>query len=390
MHFDLEYIYITEGVEDYLLYNFLTQKFIFVKKDKLRIDPIILVGYGCNYACDYCYEYTQKGNSDKFTAKMLDCMDGFYDEYCMLYGVEKKYNSISLVGGEPLLESNRGLIEKVVEKWENIPIRVSTNGVNIKRFLNIFNGRRCIFNVSLDGIKEIHYKHRHPKENSYYELTIEGIREALNCGHSVNIITVYDPMYSTFLKDFLDQLEYLGWPSKNITLRLIPKLNGSKVSDKAYMKESLGALAKLISEEKRMKHVDIMKFVPGIQCFISNNESIYGCQRLQDNDFIFLPDGRVTICHVSGTPILDVGTFFSKININMRKIELIRNRNINNLKKCLDCKFRKLCRGGCTAASVQFENRIEKEFCYYWEDESWKIAYDTIGYYILKNRIANE
>lgn len=138
-----------------------------VIKDQAKIDfaPTICVTHKCNLSCIYCYQQHDKSRMDRTTAKRV--IDWIFENI----PEGRKSVTISLIGGEPLLEFK--LIQQIYEytmmKKGNIPVRffASTNGTimtsKMKEWFNA-HSKEFILGLSLDGNRETQNYNR---SNSY-------------------------------------------------------------------------------------------------------------------------------------------------------------------------------------------------------------------------------
>ena len=410
MSYNINDVYVTELDDGYILYNLETLKVLRVDKDGLlyirkvlkgkivdsAIDDffttkktgeknkneyhlVLFTGYQCNYSCSYCYEHKYRQDKRTLTENMLDQIELFYLEYRKKLGIKGEIGTVSFIGGEPLLEQNRKLIESAVNKWKDKNFIISTNGVNISEFTHQFKDLDVAFNVSVDGIKEIHYLNRHTCDQAAYDKTINGIKMALNQGNKVNIMTVFSDESIDKYPLFLDELEKMGWPQNGLRVNIIPEINECGFVEHRKMETSLNRIKDVLKKESRFKYVNLLKFAPGLECFLEENAKTYYCSRLEGKTLVFKPDGKVYLCQICNCTEIIVGEFYPEIRIYTDRINDYLNRKIENMRNCRDCKYKYVCRGGCVAASLNSGNGILDGFCHYWENDEWKLGFDVIG-----------
>lgn len=356
---------------------------ILCEPETIQINPIIFTGTACNYTCEYCYEQ----NYSKFNVMLdmpLDNIDLFYEQYCKHYNIPFKYGVVSLIGGEPLLETNRVLIERILKKWKDNKVIISTNGVNIMKYWDLLKNRDVELHVSLDGIKEIHYAKRHPHIENAYEKTIEGIKCALDNKKTVDIMTVFFPENANEYILFLDEMEQLGW-LKNPCLQLnfILKLEGgSDLIDAEYYRNCIDTMFDLRKRDKRFMHVHIEKMLPGVTCFTLDKQTStcnpYACEKLYMPSYVFNPNGQVSVCTLIQPDKLSVGQYFPEVKVNTEEIDLLKNRNVNNMDACVECKYALICKGGCIASTFVKGKDIFSPICDRWKNTNWMYAYEKL------------
>lgn len=132
----------------------------------------------CNLRCSYCYELHKgkKVMSLEIGKKIVDLIYEMYyqNDASKLINQSTKAIILSFIGGEPLLYPD--LIDEIVEYYvtkgaelncplcHNFRISISTNGVNyfrpdVQSFIKKYQ-KFLSMNVSIDGVKELHDKHR--------------------------------------------------------------------------------------------------------------------------------------------------------------------------------------------------------------------------------------
>ena len=352
-------------------------KRIFVDEEITGYNPVIFTGYDCNYTCEYCYEKNHIKDLSKHVVKNLEKVEEFYKAYSEWAGKSYEIETVSLIGGEPLIDSNRTLINEITNHWKNVKIIISTNGTNIIEFSDILQAVKCVFHVSLDGIRDTHYKKRHPKEEDYYDRTIAGIKWAIRNKKEISVLTTFFPENLYEYSAFFDLLEELGWKEGLLNIGFMPLFEGcGRIISDSYYKESVDALCLLFEKDPRLARVDISAFVPGLETYYQRKKKIHYCSSLYSADYVFRPNGKVYICQATERPELCIGTFKPEIQIDYNKIIGLLQRNIINMQRCKKCEYGLMCRGGCVAAEIENCNTIQEGDCGIWKTDAWKKAYE--------------
>ncbi len=157
----------------------------------------LFVDHQCNLRCTYCY------NGEKFTQPMsLEVMRQAVD---LALGFGPAHLEVSFFGGEPLLrlELLRAAVEHVeavvAERPEPRPALsyvLNTNATLIddEALALMAEPRRFTVNVSLDGDREVHDRHRvHASGKGSFDDAMAGIAKVRGAGLPLQIVAVFGP-----------------------------------------------------------------------------------------------------------------------------------------------------------------------------------------------------
>ena len=136
--------------------------------------PDVLLTQRCQFRCDYCFE--RKANRDidpeKFKEFMKEaCFTGFFP-----------------FGGEPLLRID--LLTQVLDMADEFQKKILTNnlitnGVLIPKYVDIIKKYNITVQISLDGPKHVHNKHRkYPDGRGTFDDVIKAISSCIK--HKIN------------------------------------------------------------------------------------------------------------------------------------------------------------------------------------------------------------
>ena len=363
-----------------------TESGINVEMCKL-INPTFVLDFNCNYHCEYCYQKNMRLNSGNMTEEHIDGIGRFYDYFCKKNNIEKKFGEINIIGGEPFLESNRRTIEYISQKWADSPLCFTTNGTNVISYLDFLVKRKTRIKVSLDGTKQMHYSRRKTKDKYAFEKTIDGIKELLKNNKDVQIVTVFDYSMLEGYSGFFSLMESLGWGSNpKLKIAFIPQFN-SGCDDIIDLRKTVDSFLRLNEKDNRTQMVDARKLFPGSIVFenIMRKKqcgeigcSPYRCSCLYYPDYWFLPDGTVHFCFYTKSEKTLIGKYFPQVEFDQEKIVQLKNRRIDFIEKCKNCKYRFLCRGGCAISSLQRTGTIYNEDCMLWKDAFFVKHYDKV------------
>ena len=348
-----------------------------IKTEDTIINPVIITSYDCNYNCTYCYQKKHKYIKSKMNSSDLKRIDNFYNKLCDYYGIEKKYGTISIMGGEPLLLENKELVNNMFNFWDS-KFLITTNGTYLEEYADILLDKKVELHISLDGIKESHYKDRITKDVFAYEKTIRGIKWAVENGKDVTVMTVFQPENLNEYSLFFDLLESLGWLKKeNLKVHFSLKVrSGCDNIEQDYLLQSIKAFVKLKEIDKRTNSVEAFRMIPNSFSFLENLHlstyencyDIYRCSSINAPNYTFTPDGEVHLCGLTRNDKLKIGLFREELFIDYELINKIRRRNIINMKSCEKCYHKFICKGGCIASAVEKYNDISHPFCSAWKE----------------------
>lgn len=158
----------------------------------------ILLTWACNFACPYCFE----GDKTKGTSAISSYTKNVIKEFIRKM-LETNGNisvvSITLFGGEPLLEFNKNItwLKEIKELCEDAGkhfcTSIVTNGSLINpQVMQWLNELNCEFlQITLDGTREIHNQRRVKKDGSgTFDEVITGIKIALSSKTIVPLIRI--------------------------------------------------------------------------------------------------------------------------------------------------------------------------------------------------------
>ena len=350
--------------------------------------PTIVLSHACNYRCTYCFEsdYIKSG---RINPEQISNIEVFNDQYALHYGIEKKYEGIAVVGGEPFLPENRKTIMSIHEHWHDQRFQYTTNGTNILQYADILKKAKSVkLKVSLDGTPEIHFDKRKTEARQLYDRTIEGLRWAISEKIDTTVISIFQPEFVDSYSEYFDMMERMGWRSvSNLHLAFILKMDsGCDDINRDYLMATNDALKKLKKKDGRISEVFITKLVPGALSLYralemrSNGQRIsaYACEALFSPAFTFAPDGYVYFCNASRSKNAIVGQFFPEVRVYFDAIEKLKQRNILNMVKCQGCKFRFVCGGGCPVSSIAHYDDVNEPYCAYWNDEEVMNLFENV------------
>lgn len=313
------------------------------KKEEFDIVSFILT-YDCNFACAYCYE-TENRSSLKNMNLTKDMVD-------RVFTITKgRIKHINFFGGEPLLLSNMGIINYIIEKFTDVSYSVITNGYYLEEYFDIFKALKHVsFQVTIDGPKEIHDSKRIPKNGApTYDKIIRGIELYLNAGMLIKIRMNVDKndysIYTKYRKELLDKWHVFR---DNLSFELYPLFkHKNELLDDIYKNDLSNELV-INGELRPTMFNELLGLSLPIVNYIATGKRftpMYSSCDVDQSCKFFDPEGYIYSC------ILAVGQKDKAIGTYYPDYQLFENsmfdRNILNIEKCSSCKYAFLCGGGC-------------------------------------------
>lgn len=374
------------------------QNKVIINKDEniIEVNPTFILSYNCNYRCDYCYQNKYKTCKEKLKEEDLENINLFYELYSHHYSKVSKISSISIMGGEPFLEENKNILNKIFEIWPNSEYIFTTNGSYILSYTDLLTKMSKVrMRISLDGIRDVHYKKRIPTDRSLYGMTMEGISWLTKHDIPINILTVFRPEYKDSYSAFLDQLENYGWPNEKFGLGFLLETNGGSDSvDKNYYLKCIETIEELVTGDSRFKYSNIQKLLPKeylssmlIKESQKHGVRLHRCDALFTPSYTFAPDGKIYLCPASNHEDTIVGTFRPKEFVDFERIEMFQARTVDRLSSCNNCIIKSLCKGGCPISALITSSNIQTGYCGNWNiTEPMKIIHEALELVIREDK----
>ncbi len=339
---------------------------------------VIAPTLACNFACSYCFEQSDKSQSEKGhqNAFMPDDIQQDLLDYVEEIVKAGKDIFVTWYGGEPLLakEIVFDLSQKIIAITEEHKVGYSagmvTNGYLLSEELgtvqNLRKNRIKFIHVTLDGPREVHDSRRMLKGSNgpTFDRILEGIkllkandletyiRVNIDRSNIDNISRLLDVLKEN---DLSDVFIYLG--------HVIPYTTGCKSYESSCMlTEEFSAI-----NQEFYKNLNLMGFDAGRESFYPRFAR--ACDANRTNAFVLDPDGDMYKCWTEiGNKTASIG----KIGDLTRQNEEKGKREIRWLTwepfeypDCVKCKMLPICMGGC-AHQAMFINRDRPE-CKEWK-----------------------
>lgn len=351
--------------------------------ESLPLFAVIALTLSCNFECIYCYQtYVKervKANGKKpltlNSEKVMKIFEAI-DKLSNLRGKSKV--QVVLFGGEPLLATNYPTIELIFKtaKSKGYEIgEVVTNGYYLKEYVPLLKEYNVkAVEVTIDGTREIH-DHLRPLKGGQgtFDKIVEGIDAALNNGIMVyvrvntnrynidNIASLCSfiinkkwNLYQNFRATLgitypygFEDRESIVLPENEVLSRILEQF------DRHSELSSCFSLSAWRFADAILRSLDAKTpYKPGV-VYCGANTTLYA----------FDPEGYIYACTSAiGDVDLSIGKYYPSFYVD-EKAEHMWRKTVFDKKKCKDCKYALVCRGGCIYHSIASGHDADNPLC---------------------------
>ncbi|GEM_PF-3453241 len=327
---------------------------LIINEDYINI--YIIFSYECNMRCIYCFETTEV----RFYKKNELNIDKLLE---MIKEISfNKHTIITLYGGEPLLDSNKDKINKIInwsKEKDNIFFRIITNGTNVKNFMQSFlsiKNKILEFIITIDGPESIHNKRRFlvNGQGSFNEI-LKSIKLISDNEIQVNIRVNLDKYNIDYQYDFLKYLVNMN-------------LNPYYINLIYYRVENKNDLDfDTLSYDKCLQLYEKLSEIKGIIIRFGDPILSFAVDMLRSEDPY--PYIKSNYCNVEHTYVIDCDYQVYCCNESMGLPQFSRAPNnktpdICSLREsCKGCNLYYVCYGGCYLKRYKYMEKNGKELC---------------------------
>lgn len=316
----------------------------------------------CNMSCDYCFycDEAQKRTQESF---------GFMTESTLKNIIRKTVlgakgmASYAYQGGEPTLRGLDFFKQAVAfqHQYNKNHIRIQnafqTNGYLIdESWCEFFKKNDFLIGLSVDGTKKIHDSMRHTRSGSD---TFDHVAHAASLMDEYqvdyNILTVVTPQIATNIKEVYQSYKSRKWNYQQYIACLDPLGEGRGKKPFSLTPEVYG---QFLIDLFNLWYEDMLS---GKQPFIRQFENYVGlaagykaeaCDQRGTCGIqhVVEADGSVYPCDFYVLDEYKLGNFnenrLDQLDVRRKEIEFVE-RSFKLNEKCRDCRYYRLCRGGC-------------------------------------------
>ena len=332
----------------------------------------------CNLKCEYCFYFDVMDNRDCESFGMMS-NNTLEKMIRRVFEVPRLSVDLMFQGGEPTMIGldYYELLVELVQKYnhENCPVNytIQTNGILIDElFAKFFKKHNFLVGISIDGIKEVNDTFRLDQlGKGTYDRVLNGLNNLKKYDVDFNILSVVTNKTVHHTEEIYNELKNIGTDY----LQFIPCIDSFDKSEGSYTLSSdnyLEFLKRLfdawyedilINRRVSIRYFDdilaVLLGYPPSSCtmygycvkhvVIESNGNIYPC------DFYVLDEWLLGNVYDNS---------FHEILNNPIANDFVSN-SINNFIKCNECKYYRICRGGCKRNKEPFikvEDKLTK-FC---------------------------
>lgn len=370
---DRGYLY-NEAAEEKVIVDRLLE---WIRNYRAETQPLAFVicpTMACNLRCPYCFEpHKLHETSQVMTLEQVEQAFRAVDEI-RAKRTDLPRASYNLFGGEPLLPTTKEVVALVVERGRERGLKgsVTTNGTFINQYVEILKPYRedLIFQITMDGVKEIHDQRRITAGGKgTFDQISENIQLYLDEGFNMEVRMNLNDENVDDVPRFLEYVKEQGWQHyENFNIFLSP------VTDYT----GLGAVGVLPAHEIEAR---VHKAVPD-QLFKDVRVQLNGdfarlnlpvsqalgeslmpgefmptmhyCEASGGRFYVFTPDNLVYPCNqIIGDSFWAIGTYSPTLEIEEEKAALWEKRDVSNMPQCMECSVAFLCAGGCPVMATR-------------------------------------
>ncbi|WP_041715191.1 radical SAM/SPASM domain-containing protein [Acetivibrio clariflavus] len=362
----------------------------------------IIPTYNCNFRCEYCFEQNLFKKGAEFLNKKIskETVDAVFKQLNKFKEQKMKISGVYLFGGEPLLESNKDIVDYICKKCrENeIPISCISNGYGLDKYIDLIKEYKFEkVQITLDGIGEEHDKRRFlVGGKGTYDKIKSNITLALENGINITLRTNVNKKNKDAIKALIDEYKKEGWVDKEnfsyyfkTTLKCYEEDFGNALSDVELMRQLAEYVGTDIERFRfnsiyngvamRIKYMlENNSFAPLQSGFCGANSGMYTIDPFGD----IYPCWDVLAeeeCKI-GTVNNETGEFVLNAQHNIWK-----ERTVDKIDDCNKCKYMFFCGGGCSAQARVLNNDINKVFC-----DDFTLLFDEVVVDVCENFLARK
>lgn len=320
-----------------------------LKKDRFESSQMgltIAPTLDCNFRCIYCYEkkhYRDVKMSQAVQNEIIDFITNAADKIDSLF--------ITWYGGEPLLALDviQELSNTIIEISEKFNFTYSSSMVTNGYLLTAENAellRKLKVNsiqITLDGTEKLHNKKRPLKDGGEtYKTIINNLKDINGIFEDISIRVNCEKQDIDSFKDVYYEIKSLNIKNCFVYAAPIQNLDRCYSNDRCFEKtdffETEYNLIKKFSEK------DFADYI--LRKYPTSGGSACGADR--ENAMVIDANGNLFKCWSDmGTEELSYGNIMNLASNKLQNQIVYQEEYPLNRKKCSNCKFIPICKGGC-------------------------------------------
>ncbi len=341
---------------------------------------VILPTYNCNFRCEYCFERArlergQQWLSRTMSEETLDAIFRQMEAYRQM-GIHPK--GCTLYGGEPLLNANREIVTRIIERAEALDMKLVcvTNGYELDRFIGLLKDHPFLFlQVTVDGVGETHDGRRFlAGGQGTYERIMDNIGLALENGISIHVrvnVNRSNLDSAMALPEAFRQRGFTAYPIFRYYFKATTSCFEEDPKNAITEEELFRVLCEHgICGEKDVSHSRIYQEMAARISKAMKRESYPAFSPAycgaESTMLVVDPEGMIYPCwdlvsmEEYAIGFTDIGAGRFRFSFDFSKW---RTRTVDNIPECRECPYLMYCGGGCAVESLLGRGDLRKGSC---------------------------
>ena len=321
----------------------------FLKSKDLHL-VLMPAGTNCNFRCKYCYQ----NHKDKYFTK-----EDIKNIVKFINNSSANKVQLDFFGGEPLL-NKEGIFEILDLVEKDIIGSMTTNGylLDFETFENLVKKRVKIFQVTIDGYKEMHdFLRPLSNEKGTFERIIRNLENITNSKEEFNIIFRVNFNEKFDIEKFIDFIKTKKFFKDNRFMYLFRPIESGWNESYNNVNCKINSTIRFDFYEKIIK----IGLIPADYMLLSkNSHSNFYCPSGKENYFVITPGGILKKCTVAlDNPKNVVGVLKNGEIILNENYDLWLEKELYPKEECKNCNLLTLCGGKMCPLNRIENNKIQ-------------------------------
>lgn len=343
-------------LEELYTRNHITNGYALMTTDdySTTVENYLVLTYRCNLTCSYCFEKHAKHDCDNMGIDVLNSILKNLNEIT-------ENQTIVLYGGEPLLSSSKKIINRIIDfvsMKDNFAMRIITNGVNISKYLPLFQRVKkkiSSFTITIDGNQSIHDSRRifHSGAGTYVRV-VRSLKALVANDYTCIIRINLDENNYNKISDLIKELHQIN--KKNLLHVFLARVDNP--TDPKFHPLSIKKEIEAYNTIREISNISIISDIPILQFMIQYNKTVenellfFGqrsnyCSNERIN--VFDTNGRIYCCNEA------MGDSYFEKNLMGSRLA-VSNITPFTFWKCNNCSVFPLCLGNCPRTNRYIAN----------------------------------
>lgn len=352
---------------------------------------IFMPTYNCNLRCSYCFQdhmRTDRHFNHLLRPMQRSMVDRIYAAMRTIeanHGVPadaQRRRNIGLFGGEPLLASNRPIVEYIMRQaleCGEVSFWSVTNGTDLQAYRDLLGpGRISRLQITLDGPPDEHDRRRiYANGQGSFARIARNITMALDSGVQVNIRLNIDRGNIAQLPDLMDEIKAQGWDRYQEFSTYTAPIHATNTHTEINTTFGTWELSQAL-HALHQQHPTMQVIRPPDDGLTDRARQIFAQQRdplpnfkasfcgAHNRMYIFDAFGDIYACwERTGDPSIRIGsvTEAGDVLFNDGVNQLWRSRTVASNPVCRKCRYALYCGGGCAVLAMEHTGEFHTNYC---------------------------